>query len=191
MLSMRNLHKVLLYMCLIGTANCVFGQTAPNEIVYTASFTKKIEKAHIDIYEPVESWLHVYPLDKDEYMHYDLVLQNDRNDFEVRYRIRPEKGRWKNVPQNMEVQRIITSIATNDPDANIRILKPEPSFFMETFNASDGIIAYFVPKLTYSEKRYGALISLEDPGNAAIDVIILYNDDGYDAYQSFRHLRFQ
>ena len=188
---MSNLYKVLLYMCVMGFAPCAAAQNMDDPIVYTASFTKKIEKIHLDVYEPVESWLHVYPMSRDSFMRYDLVLQNDRNDFEVRYRIRPERGRWKNTPQFVEFQRVLSSIATNDPEADIRLLKPDQAFFEEAFNATDGSIAYFTPKFSFSEKTHGALISITDAGNAAVDIVILYNEDEYDALRSFRHLRFQ
>ena len=60
-----------------------------------------------------------------------IRMQNDRNDFEVRYRIRPEKGRWENTPQYVEFQRILSSIATNDPEADIRLLKPDRAFLVQ------------------------------------------------------------
>lgn len=188
---MSNLYKVFLYMCAFSHLPASVAQTSDDPIVYTASFTKKIQKAYLDVYEPVESWLHVYPMSRDSFMRYDLVLQNDRNDFEVRYRIRLERGRWKNTPQFVEFQRVLSSIATNDPEADIRLLKPEKAFFEEAFNATDGAIAYFTPKFSFSEKAHGALISITDAGNAAVDIVILYNEDEYDAYRSFRHLRFQ
>ena len=164
-------------------------QTDP--ITYTASFTKTIERLGIEIYEPVEEWLHVHPLDKDDFMKYDLVLQNDVNDFEARYRIRPFRGKWKRIPQQIEVNRLASSIASNDPPSDIYMSFPDSLYAREIYNAQSCHIARFVPKRSFSEKPYGAILSIKSDDGTAVDIIILTYDPDYNPYSDLRHIRFR
>lgn len=161
------------------------------QIIYTASFTRKIEKAGIEIYKPVEQWLHVYPLERDSFMSYDLVLQNDVNDFEVRYRIRPDVPRWRNIPNEIEFKRLTSHLATNDPEADIRISIQDTSFARENFNASTCYFAQFIPKQGFTEKPYATLVTLRSDDDVAVDIILLHYQPDYDPEGSFRNLRFQ
>ena len=187
---MSNLHKVVIHMYVLLCLSVAISGLKAQQITYTAAFTQKIEKLGIEMYEPVESLLHVYPLEEDDFMAYDLVLQNDINDFEVRFRIRPENGKWQRTPENVEVLRLLTSVATNDLEADIRRIIPEDGFFVEAYNATGGFMAKFVPKETYSEKQYGTLVSIYREGVGAIDIVLLYHDAHYSAYNSFRGIRF-
>jgi hypothetical protein len=163
----------------------------PAQLVYTASFTRKIEKAGIDLYKPVEQWLHVYPLDKDSFMTYDLVLQNDINDFEVRYRLRPDKGKWRNTPNEIEFKRLLSSLPTNDLEASIRTYFPDSTFARDNYNAASCYFADFIPKASYTEKPYATLVCLRSDQNVSVDIILLHYDPEYDPMESFRNLRFQ
>lgn len=68
------------------------------QITYTVAFTQALEKAGISYAEPVEQWLHVTLPPEHEFMKYDLVLQNDRNDLEFRYRIQSGRYAESDVP---------------------------------------------------------------------------------------------
>ena len=124
-------------------------------------------------------------------MKYDLVLQNDINDFETRYRIRPYKGKWKRTPQNIEIGRLASSIATNDPEADIYMAFPDSTFAREEFNAVSCHIARFVPKQSFSEKPYGSILSIRADDGTAVDVIVLTYDPEYNPYSDLRHIRFK
>lgn len=191
MLYLNSLRSNYIHICVIFTLFLCQSPAMSAQIVYTASFTRKIDKAGIDLYKPVEEWLHVYPLDRDSFMTYDLVLQNDINDFEVRYRIRQDKGKWRRIPNEIEFKRLLSSVATNDPEASIRVYIPDSTFAREHFNAASCHFADFIPKIGYSEKPFATLISLYSDDNVGIDIVLLHYDPDYDPMESFRNLRFQ
>ena len=164
---------------------------ASAQIIHTASFTRALEAAGIGYAEPAEQWLHVTLPPEDGYMDYDLVLENDRNNFEVRYRIQHRAGPDKAVPASVEVARLVASIASNAPGSEIRILIPPDTMLREAFNADRGIIAYFTPKSDFSEKQFGALLSLYSSGRPGIDIVLLYYDAEYDPLRMFRSVRYR
>jgi hypothetical protein len=160
------------------------------QVTYTTEFTKLLEKEGIEYAEPTEQWLHVTIPPEHEYMRYDLVLQNDRNDYEVRYDIRHVRGRVPLIPPSVEVSRLLASIASNEDAHEILVKIPEASFIREAFNADQGILAYFRPKSEFSEKPYGALLTLYAGERQAIDVVFLFADPDYDPLTMYRSVRF-
>ena len=192
MLLLRNLHNSYFCICIVGLYMVqmpLFAQTNP--IQYTASFTKTINKYGLEVYEPVEQWLHVYPLEKDDFMKYDLVLQNDINDFEVRYRIRPYRGKWKRIPQAIEINRLVTSISSNEEGAEIYMAFPDSTYAHQEFNAASCHIARFSPKLSFSEKPFGSILSIQARDGTCVDVIVLTYNAEYSPYSDLRHMRFR
>lgn len=139
--------------------------------------------------ESVEQWLHVVPDDRDQFMKYDLVLENDRNDFEVRYRIR--RGRHSRLPLHVEVPRLASSIASNQDGSEIHMTFPDSTFLMTHFNARSGIFADFAPKAAFSEKPYGTLVCLGNDEDACVDIVILRYNPDYNALDAFRNIRFR
>ena len=169
---------------------CVTFGAVSGQVTYTKAFTHLLEKEGIEYAEPTEQWLHVTIPPEHEFMKYDLVLQNDRNDFEVRYDIHSSRSRNQSIPPSVAVSRLLATIASNDESHDILIRIPEDYFLREAFNADQGILAYFTPKAEFSEKTYGALLSLYVEGRQAIDVILLYTDPAYDPLTMYRSVRF-
>ncbi len=160
------------------------------QIKYTASFTRSLEKAGISYIAPLEQWLHVAAPPDHEYMQYDLVLQNDRNDFEVRYRIHPNRRSELSIPPSVTVSRLIASIASNDEANEIRVVILSEEI-LKVFNADRGVIAYFTPKDEFTEKPYGAVFSLYAEDRRAIDVVLLYTNPEFDPLTAYRSIYFR
>ncbi len=161
------------------------------QIVYTRAFTQRLVEAGLEYDLPAEQWLHVIMPPDDSLMHYDLVLQNDRNDFELRFHIHSASDADLVVPASVALTRLVATIASNDENALIRIEIPPEDLLKTAFNADRGAIALFSPKKIFSEKQYGALISLYSVGRQSVDIVILYNDPAYDPLTAFRSLRYQ
>jgi len=176
------------YCCLVLCWLLIYPVSA--QITYTVAFTQALEKAGISYLEPVEQWLHVTMPPEHEFMEYDLVLQNDRNDFEYRYRIQSGRYAESDIPASVIVSSLVATIATNQEPADIHIQIPTGSFLKETFNADRGVIAYFTPKVEFSEKPYGAYLSLYADGRPGIDVVILYSDEMFDPLTMYRGVYF-
>ena len=168
-----------------------FYLNATGQITYTRSFTDRLQEAHLEYYKPVETWHHVSPKRKDRYMQYDLVLVNEENDLELRYMIKPYADDAVDQYPHVETMRLIQHVATNDEEADIRVLMPDSETLARRFNAEWGLCQYFTPKRTYSEKPFGALITLYAKGKAMIQVVILYQDASYDPFESFHFLKFR
>lgn len=192
LLSMRGLHRpivqiysvVALCFCLVG------GLLGQSEIVHTRSFTKKLQRASLEYLEPVEQYLHVVPLQRDEFMQYDLVLEDDRGEFEMRFRIRRINKHWRQIPQHVEIGRLVASMATNMDDADIAMEFPDPEFLRMHFNADEGLFAHFQPKASFSDKPHGTLVSLFAQDKAVVDVVLLYRDPQFIPVEQFRNVRF-
>jgi hypothetical protein len=164
--------------------------TGYSQVIHTAAFTKTLTAAGLEYVEPVEQWLHVTMPPAHDFMDYDLVLQDDRNEFEVRYRIHDAGTDMPEVPPAIEVSRLIASIASNKDMHDIHVSIPPSAYLSEVFNADDGLIVRFIPKAEFSEKAYGALWTLYAKGRPAVDVILLYNDPAYHPLTMYRNLRF-
>ncbi|HLF65780.1 MAG TPA: hypothetical protein VI603_18610 [Saprospiraceae bacterium] len=168
----------------------VMTDTALGQIVYTVAFTRDLKKAGLEYAEPTEQWLHVTIPPRHEFMDYDLVLQNDRNDFEVRYSIHQDRHADMPIPASVTVSRLIASIASNDEIHEIHVKIPPDEFLKEAFNADRGVIAYFTPKDGFSEKDFGALLSLYAEDRPAVDIILLYMDPAFDPLSMYRSMRY-
>ena len=167
------------------------GFSAKGQIIYTDGFTELLKEAHFDFFEPVEQWLHVTPKVKDQYMAYDLVLQNDRNDLELRYDIRPFTNQQLDFLPKVENVRLIHHIASNNPEEEILVKVLDSETLKRRFNADWGACHFFTPKESYTEKRRGALLSIYGEGKALANIVILYNDWDFDPLESFNQLRFR
>lgn len=177
-----------IYCCL--AVGWLLIHSASAQITYTAAFTHALEKAGIGYAEPGEQWLHVTLPPEHEFMEYDLVLQNDRNDLEFRYRIQSGRYAESDIPASVIVSSLVASIATNQDPLDIHIQIPTDHFLKEAFNADRGVIAYFTPKAEFSEKPYGAYLSLYANGRSGIDIVILYADETFDPLTMYRGVYF-
>ena len=77
--------RLVISMLLVCMVTCA--GNAQDPLTYTYSFTEALKQHGLEFFKPVENWLHVAGPREDGYLDYDLVLENDINDFEVRYRI--------------------------------------------------------------------------------------------------------
>jgi hypothetical protein len=168
-----------------------FALAQDTPITFTKSFTRKMEKAQIAFFEPVELWLHVVPMRSDGFMRYDLVLQNDRNTFEMRIRVRRKNEGSQDWPIHVEVPRLASSVSTNYPDSQVRVTVPDSAFMATHFNAHGGTFANFTPKRGFSEKPYGSIITLVHRERPAVDVVVLYEDPSYSPLDAFRNIRYR
>ena len=166
-------------------------QQLHSQIVYTHSFTELLKEAHLDYYKPIEEWYHVSPKIKDNYMKYDLVLINEDTDREVRYYIKPYQDDVLDQIPHVSMIRLMQHIATNDENAEIRALILDQDLLLNRFNADWGMCQYFIPKKSYSDLPFGALISLYAKGKSTVYAVVLYREFKFDPLEHFYQLRFR
>ena len=174
------------WFLLIAGTGALRGQ----EIVYTMSFTEALQAQNLEYYEPVEQWLHVAGERHDQFMTYDLILENDRNDLEIRFRLRPA-AESELLPPNVEITRLLASISTNSEVSEIHMSIANPEYAKSEFNAESVIFASFTPKPEFSRRPLGSLVSIASGEYGAVDVIILHYDETYSVEDSFRNIRFK
>ena len=162
-----------------------------SQIVYTYGFTELLKEAHLDYYKPLEEWYHVSPKRRDKYMQYDLVLIHEDTDREMRYYIKPYQDDAIDQIPHVSMIRLMQHIATNDENAEIRALILDEDLLQTRFNADWGICQYFIPKRSYSNLPFGALISLYAKGKSTVYAVILYRDIDFDPLENFYQLRFR
>lgn len=172
---MRN-KSLLISIILCGSLSLL----AQEAITYTKSFTTKLQRNGIDFFQPVERWLHVANIKKDDYMKYDLVLQ-DEADLEVRVRIIEDSKLFSKHP-HIEVMRMMATMATNDQDADILISQMDPEMVSEVYSADWGLFADFVPKIGFSTYPKGRVLCLYKEGRALVNYIILHDEDELGAH---------
>ena len=166
-----------------------FGQVEP--LIYTSKFTRLLKKAELEFFKPVEVWLRIKPVQRDRHMRYDLILHNEVNDFEVRYRILPSGRSKMETYPHIEASRLAASLASNADNSEIRVQVPDPAFVRETYNADWCTVHSFVPKASNTEKSFGSLLSILAEDQAMVNIVLLYDDPEYNVLEQFRQVRFQ
>jgi hypothetical protein len=152
------------------------------QLIYTQQFTDKLETLDLFFYEPTDNWLHLLPVKKDSIFNYDLMLISEENDVDVRIILNTvaEKPDLLKFP-HVEFTRILSNVATNDPEADILVSQLSGDTIKDAFNADWALMADFMPKKWISHLPFGRLYSLykEDKGIASI--IILTESQNIDA----------
>ena len=124
------IRTTLVILILLTFCGVLISQT-DSDIIYTRSFTNKLRHHQIDFFQPVERWLHISNLREDEYMSYDAVL-HDESDLEIRIRILEDDKAYIKHP-HIEVMRMLSSIATNNQETNIRISQINTEWVSENY----------------------------------------------------------
>ena len=146
--------------------------TSQSGLIFTKSFNHKLEKYDIEFYLPVERWLKPAPYTKDEFMQYDLVLHSPP-DIEIRIDI--DRDRKKLVP-TVEIQRAVSTLATNDENEYIEFTKYPTSYAKTYFGADLALYADFTPKESLTSLPNARMLCLYKESRALIKFIILYQD---------------
>ena len=185
------LEKILNYKAFIFMVLVYNSTQLDAQIIYTDHFTEKLLASHLDYYKPLEQWYHVTPKTKDAFLKYDLVLINEAEDLEVRYILKPYEQDALDLFPHVDNSRIIHHIASNDPENDITAIILTKGQAIKRYNANWGVVHYFTPKISFSTKPYGALISIFSEGKATANAILLYEDEKFDVLSGFHQLRFR
>lgn len=156
---------------------------AQNNVVYTKSFTRKLAYHQIDFFQPVERWIHITNIKSDGYMNYDAVLR-DEEGLEIRLNIQ-EANKTHSQHPHIELMRIISTISTNNQEAQIKISQMNQDWVKERYQADWGLFADFIPKVEYSEYPKGRLLCLFKEGQAMVNYIVLHDEEELDPYFEF------
>ena len=164
---------ILLIACFMQTQML----SSQSEYTFTKSFTDKLEALDLEFFYPVERWLKAAPLQEDDYAQYDLVLHSPPD---IELRIDIDSDGYALFP-NVEVPRILASLASNEEDEFIEYTIYPRSYAQSNYGAEIALFADFTPKPGLTHHRNARLLCLYKEGYALIKMIILY-DDHLDPY---------
>lgn len=151
-----------------------------DQMIYTQSFTNKLNHLQIDFFQPVERWMHISQMKQDEFMEYDAVF-HDEHGLEVRIQFIEETKKYGQHP-HIELARLVADISSNSQEHNILISQMTPEWVSQTYQADWGLFVDFVPKRSFSNYPNGRILCLYKEGRAIINYIVLYGDQELDQY---------
>jgi len=157
---------------------CIASSLPAQKIKYNKSFLKKLEQVQIDLYTPVEGKYKSLRPSRNDYQPIDHIIFSKQEDLEIRYAIIPfnEKDKSTQVP-NIDFMRVVTSCATNrQEDAVISMHGLDEDDLIEHFNADWGNIAYFQPKVRFSNRKHCRLLGLYKEGRGMVYVFFLFDE---------------
>jgi hypothetical protein len=133
-----------------------------SQIVFTQNFTDRMHQLGLSCNKPADDFLKVFPLDKDEFFDYDLVLRTDDRAAELRI---VSYDADANLIPNIEMMSRISSFATNVDTADIIIYSLRESM-KKFYNATWAMEAEFVPKVELTHFPRATMIAIyrEDYG---------------------------
>jgi len=145
--------KIILFVIisLLFSTSTIVGQ-----VVYTQSFTDKMEQRGLTWNKPSEDFLKVFPLDRDRFFDYDLVLRSDDGDAEIRVLSYDPDA---NLMPNVEMMARLTTFATNADTADLFIYSLS-EHLKHFYNATWVVEAEFVPKEELTHYTKGTMIAL-------------------------------
>jgi hypothetical protein len=150
----------------------VLSQSGFSQIQYTQHFTRELKKCQASFVAPVEGWYKIKMLRNEPGLKYDLALQSEEKDFELRYDLQP--GYRANVP-HITCLTSASTLAINDDRADIRVNIFTPEQAREYFQADWAAWADFIPKPSITEKYYGRLVTLFREGDGLMQVVMFFN----------------
>ena len=166
--------KILLHIvCALSVIVTPDKLVSQEEYTFTKSFTDQLEHLDIEFFYPTERWLKAAPLTEDDYAKYDLVLHSPPD---IELRIDIDADGYAIFP-NVEVPRILASLASNSEDEFIEYTIYPRSYARSNYNAEIALFADFTPKPGLTNYPNARLLCLYKEGYALIKMIILYEDE--------------
>ncbi len=142
-----------------------------DDFLYTKKFTRLLERHHLEFYLPVERWMKLSTVQRDEYLRYDAVFHSPPN---VEVRLIIDKDTDLLFP-NIEIVKLISHITTNEEDTFIEITEYPSGMSEERYGADFVLYADFKPKESFTSYPYGRLLCLYKEGGSLVKYIMLYD----------------
>jgi hypothetical protein len=154
------------------------GQQALAQIQYTSHFTRKLQKCNAEFISPVEGFYKIKLLKKGKDTTYDLALESNEHELELRYRL---ESNFRSAAPHVVFTTNASTLASNDEHFDLKLHVFDPEEAQSIFNAEWAAYADFVPKSSVTNKFYGRLVTLYRE-NMLLETVLFYNkqDDEKD-----------
>jgi hypothetical protein len=176
--------KIVLFVAL-----CHCGVLLRGQIIYTQTFTDELSAANAVCESLKGGFYNIVPVVSDSYFDYDLILESEVEDMELRYVIEPDYiPNIGDIPSVHQVT-VSTNLAYNS-DMSLVSIVPLSAYRLKQMGASWGSVSFFQPKTGISERKSSRLLTLYGLEKGRIHVIIFYNRDDPLIRQRLYSLRF-
>ena len=143
------------------------------KIQLTRSFDKKMEEMEL-VYNFIEqSYLHVSYPDRDEIRNYDLVLEDDQSQVEIKIIV--IKNQTLKFPNVKAASTISTMASNEDGRDEIKIQVLEARVSDKIYGADFVCVADYLPKRSITAKNNGRSIAIYKEGLGMVITNIFYN----------------
>ena len=161
-------------------------------IRFTASFTQLVDEHHLMFDLPESSWYKVTSRQADALAGYDLILESQLENMEIRYRWQPannlSEGEFKR-----HFIALLSTLATNQEDAFMAFNQIGSYLAMDRYHAQRAMIARFKTKYAVSRLPFARMLQLYHSEYVIITCMVLYQEkeQGELAQKRLQHLRFE
>jgi len=179
---------------IVFVLSCFFVQQLAAQIDYTPRFSRLLEEAQLDFYEPIENTYRDVPIWKDaaQYQSYDFAIRSRRNQLEIRYQVLPYKEQdYKFAAPQVEAARLAMHLATNQDESIISGLSIDEEGLKNNFNADWGKVFIFQPKKSFSNRTHCKMLALYTEGKGMAIVYFLFDQPSQEVDNRFVALRFR
>ncbi|MFN3785550.1 MAG: hypothetical protein ACK4RS_01805 [Thiothrix sp.] len=172
----------------------LFVQQLTAQIDHTPRFSRLLEEAQLDFYEPLENSYRDVPVWKEaaHYQPYDFAIRSRRDHLEIRYQILPYRDNdLKFAAPQVEAVRLAMHLATNQDESIISGFSIDEEELKTDFNADWGKVFIFQPKKSFSNRPHCKMLALYREGKGLAFVFFLFDQPSQEVDNRFVALRFK
>lgn len=167
---MKYLSCLLLYLMITTTAIA--------QLEYSPQFTQLLEATQLILSQPLENQYKNKKVQKNDLFDYHYAIKKKKGDLEIRYAIEPwitQPEKVSSVP-HITTMNLVATLASNEEDAVISYHILSDIDLKEHYNADWGLVAYFRPKLNFSDKQHCKMLCLFSEGKGIVNVFYLFDE---------------
>ncbi len=160
------------------------------QIEYPQKFLKKLERANLAFYEPVEGRFRSIAISKNEIFKPDFTIESRLNQLEIQYAIHFNKDEHLNRIPHIQGHALALSLASNQANDDIAVAYYSEKLLYD--KQLDWAAQFdFIPKQELSNKPFATLIALQRAkSNAIAYLLFFYTEANLDFTHYFDTLQF-
>ncbi|NND31130.1 MAG: hypothetical protein HKN76_00975 [Saprospiraceae bacterium] len=167
--------KLIFSLIFLISLNLLYGQ-----LQYTQHFTDLLDECEASFVMPVEGWYKLKLLKKAEARKYDLMIESQEHEFEIRYKLIPD---YQISAPHITCVSTVSDLASNEERFDIQLNVLDVEQARADFNADWAAYADFVPKSSITDKFYARLVMLQRDHHL-LQTIMFFNE--HDAEKDIR-----
>ncbi len=118
------------------------------------------------------------------------ALYSRKDKLEIRFYLEPDRRNLQEVPPQVKIGRMAAHLSSNDENSEIRVYGLSESL-LDTYGADWGKVLYFVPKRSFSIRKYCELIVLYRENRGTAYTVLLYDKENPEVRRREQMIRFK